>query len=300
MHKVGFLACDTTLPAADGASVERRQDAFEHDRMIAALDPPFTSHGLELTVLDWEAPLHTFDNIKLALLGTAWNYQDKPHAFLTKLTSLENRGIKVFNPPATVRWNMHKSYLRNLSQCGVQTIPTLWRDQVTRSDANEAMERFNCDRLVVKRQLGAGALDQVLITPNTFLRLDWSYSHSAMLQPFIESIAEEGELSFVFIDGAFSHAIRKQPAKGDYRIQSLYGGREDVFQPSLREIATAQEITKALPCEPPVYARIDLVRMDDGELALMEAELIEPYLYPEQGPDLGERLARAIAKRLDQ
>ncbi len=37
---------------------------------------------------------------------------------------------------------------------------------------------------------------------------------------------------------------------------------------------------------------------DGGVLAVMECELIEPYLYPEQGPELGERLAGALAKRL--
>ena len=28
--------------------------------------------------------------------------------------------------------------------------------------------------------------------------------------------------------------------------------------------------------------------------------MIEPYLYPEQGPDLGERLAKAVLSRLER
>ena len=35
----------------------------------------------------------------------------------------------------------------------------------------------------------------------------------------------------------------------------------------------------------------------DGTLAVIEAELIEPYLYPEQGPDLGKNFAEAVIKR---
>ena len=54
----------------------------------------------------------------------------------------------------------------------------------------------------------------------------------------------------------------------------------------------------ALPYSTPLYGRIDMLRMEDGGLALMEAEFIEPYLYPVQGPQLGERLAKAIAKRV--
>ena len=50
--------------------------------------------------------------------------------------------------------------------------------------------------------------------------------------------------------------------------------------------------------QPPLYARIDMVRLDDGRLAVIEAELIEPYLYPEQGPELGPLLAAGMARRL--
>ena len=41
-----------------------------------------------------------------------------------------------------------------------------------------------------------------------------------------------------------------------------------------------------------------MLRGEDGALRLMELELIEPYLYPLEGPELGPRLAAAIAKRL--
>tara|TARA_Y100001001_G_scaffold155896_1_gene172159 strand:+ start:793 stop:930 length:138 start_codon:yes stop_codon:yes gene_type:complete len=41
-----------------------------------------------------------------------------------------------------------------------------------------------------------------------------------------------------------------------------------------------------------------MVRLASGELAVMEAEMIEPYLYPEQGPQLGEKMAKAILTRL--
>ena len=125
----------------------------------------------------------------------------------------------------------------------------------------------------------------------------WRFDSPAMLQPFLPAIAKEGELSFIFIDGELSHALRKMPAEGDYRIQSLYGGQESIHNPTQEEITSAKAIIAAIPFETPLYARIDMLRMEDGALAVMEAELIEPYLYPEQGPQLGERLARAIAER---
>ncbi|MBV7259564.1 ATP-grasp domain-containing protein [Erythrobacter crassostreae] len=298
MTKIGFLACETTLPEALGGSGERRGDAFEHDLMIAAFEPAFAAQGLDLCVIDWEAPIEAFEGIALVLLGSSWNYQDKPEAFLGKLDALAANGIKVCNPPDLVRWNATKTYLRDLGDKGARTIPTLWRKAVTAEGALEAMEVFDTDRIVVKRQIGAGALGQELISKGSLPDANWNFAHAAMLQPFLPAIAEEGELSFVFIDGELSHVLRKLPAKGDYRIQSLYGGSEEVHQPTAAEAGAAAAIVAALPFSTPLYARIDMLRAEDGALMVMEAELIEPYLYPEQGPELGPRLAQAIAKRI--
>ncbi len=292
---IGFLACETTLP---GQGDRRRGDAFEHDLMIAALQPTFTAQGLDLQIVDWEAPIETFDGLDLVLLGTAWNYQDKPEKFLNKLEAISERGITVCNPPETVRWNATKTYLRELAEAGAQTIPTLWREVVTEKGALEEMDAFDCDRVVVKRQVGAGALGQELVSRGSLPGADWTFDHPAMLQPFMPAIAEEGEFSFIFIDGELSHALLKRPADGDYRIQSLYGGRESIHHASPDETAAATAIIQSLPFETPLYARIDMLRDSDGTLLLMEAEMIEPYLYPEQGPELGERLARAVAKRV--
>lgn len=295
MHTIGFLACATTLPG----SATRRADAFEHDLMIEALAPAFAAAGFDLRVIDWEAPLVDFAGIDLILLGSSWNYQDHAEAFLAKLEALESQGIMVCNSSQIARWNITKTYLRELGERGAATIPTLWRETLTRKGALEAMDAFETDHLVVKRQVGAGAEGQELLRRSSLPGPDWNFGHPAMIQPFLPAIAEEGELSFIVIDGELSHALRKRPAEGDYRIQTLYGGTESVHTPSPDEEEAVRAIIAALPFDTPLYARIDMLR--DGEsLRLMEAELIEPYLYPEQGPQLGERLAAAIGKRLEQ
>ena len=298
MTTVIFLACATTVPS----SGDRRGDAFEHDLMIASLEPAFKAKGMELRVVDWQAPLDKFEGADFALLGTAWNYQDNAPEFLDTLEALEDRGVRVLNPPELVRWNIAKTYLRELDEAGVRTIPTLWRESVTAKTVAEALDAFECDRIVVKRQVGAGAEGQELVRRSSLPPADWSFGTPAMLQPFLPAIASEGELSFIFINGAYSHSLVKRAAKGEYRIQSLYGGTEETYQPSADDLAAAQAVLNAVPFDTPLYARIDMLRMDDdgekGSLALMEAELIEPYLYPVQGPQLGERLAEAIAGKL--
>ncbi len=99
------------------------------------------------------------------------------------------------------------------------------------------------------------------------------------------------------IDGELSHALIKRAKSGDYRIQSLYGGMEDKVHPSTDEIEAARSVLAHLE-EMPLYARVDMVRGKDGALWLMELELIEPYLYPEQADQLGALLATALSARL--
>ena len=296
MIRIAFLACADTLPGPG----QRRGDAFEHDLEIAALRPAFEAAGLDLVEIDWRAPLETFDGAALALLGTAWDYQDYPQDFLAKLDALAARGITVCNPPEIVRWNADKGYLRDLSARDVPIIPTVWHDDATRADIAAALDHFETDRVVVKRRVGAGALGQHSFSRDALPDTDWHMGHASLIQPFLASVVEEGEFTFVFIDGEFSHGVLKQAAVGDYRIQSLYGGKESVFAPNTADLASARAVISALPFTAPLYARIDMARLPSGELAVMEAEMIEPYLYPEQGPDLGERLAKAVLSRLER
>ena len=293
MTRIGFLACPGTLPG----SPVRRADAYEHDYQVEAIRVGFAPAGLELVEIDWRAPLEAFAGLPLVLLGTVWDYQDHEAAFLARLDQLAGIGMQVCNPADMVRWNIDKGYLRDLAGAGAPTIPTLWPDEPTGADIAAAFDHFGCDDLVIKRRVGAGAEGQLRFTRDTAPPSDWRYGHRAMVQPFLPTIVEEGETSFLFVDGQFSHAVRKVAAAGDYRIQSIYGGIEVDAEPSPDDIAAAQAVVKAIPGEIPLYARVDMIR-HDGRLAVMEAELIEPYLYPRQGPLLGEMLAQAVLKRL--
>ncbi len=294
MPKIAFLACPDTLPG----SPTRRPDAFEHDLLLGALRDGLAGRA-ELTDIDWRAPLDVLAKFDLAYLGTPWDYTEAKDEFLSRLDALEAAGVVVANPAEVIRWNADKLYLKELAARGAPSIPTLWPEAPTPADIQAAFDHFGCDRVVVKRRVGAGAIGQ-----DSFRRGDagidtWRMDQPAMIQPFLPAIQREGELSFIFIGGALSHALIKRAAAGDYRIQSLYGGSEVPLDPAPADRAAAEAVMAMLPfAQPPSYARIDMVRLDDGELAVIEAELIEPYLYPEQGPEFGKRLADALLERL--
>ena len=175
--------------------------------------------------------------------------------------------------------------------------PTRWLERASAGDIAAAMDAFDCTTIVAKRQVGAGAEGQSIHRAGS-LDPAWAMDQPMMLQPYLEQIASDGEYSFLFVDGHFSHALVKRPARGDYRVQTLYGGTEQTLDPAPADLAAAQEIIASLPHEKPLYARVDMVRGEAGMLLVMEVELIEPYLYPEQGPQIGTLIAEAIARRL--
>lgn len=291
--KIAFLACPATLPG----SPTRRPDAFEHDLYIDALRAGIGNRGT-VTDIDWRAPLETLAQFDAAILGTPWDYTEAKDEFLARLGELEQAGVTVCNPLAVVRWNSDKLYLKELGERGAVTIPTVWPERAGPADVLAAFEHFQTDRVVVKRRVGAGAIGQDSFTRDNPPPADWSLDQAAMIQPFLPAIQTEGEQSFIFIDGALSHALLKQATGGDYRIQTLYGGFETPLDPAPADRAAAEAVFALLPFDqPPLYARIDMVRLENGRLAVIEAELIEPYLYPEQGPNLGSMLADGILRR---
>ncbi|MEO6859351.1 MAG: hypothetical protein ABI323_12340 [Solirubrobacteraceae bacterium] len=102
-------------------------------------------------------------------------------------------------------------------------------------------------------------------------------------------------MSLVYFDGALSHAVRKVPAAGDFRVQPQYGGTVLAHTAGPEELAAAQSALAGVPGAP-VYARIDLVGGPAGPL-LMEAELIEPFLFLDSFAPAADRFAAVLATR---
>lgn len=279
--KVAFLACADVLTTTP----KRRVDAYEHDRELEAFTPAFAARGLELTEVDWRAcDPAAFD---LIFLRTCWDYTDHEAEFLAFLDRAQAVS-RVANDPTLVRWNLSKLYLRELAAKGLPVIPSLFTD--TAIPLAEAFERLGADELVLKPVVGSSGFGQArtaladargqVLEPDRFA------------QPLIPEISTWGEVSLIFAGGVYSHAVRKTAGAGDYRIHVMHGGAEHAHQASAAEIAVGQAFIDALPVQP-LAARVDLVPHGGGWL-LMEVEAIEPHLFPQYAPDLGERLAQAI------
>jgi len=301
MLTVAYLTSADMVPGAP----EARGDLFELEHQLSALAPACLARGIRLELRVWDHASLVGDvengHYSAVVVGTPWDYQERHELFCALLDRMAD-SVPVLNPPGVVRWNADKSYLRELERAGVPIVPTVWVDSVDDDTIALAHDALQSDHLVAKPVVGAGAVRQIEVRRGEPLPPPALCPPAgALVQPFMAAVQTEGELSFVYCGGRFSHALVKAPASGDYRVQSVYGGVERVYRPSAEEQACARAVVEAVPgvqSAELLIARVDLVRDEQGTLRLMELELIEPYLYPEQGPELGERFADALSALL--
>jgi hypothetical protein len=190
---------------------------------------------------------------------------------------------RFFNPADLVEWNAHKTYLRDLAGKGVPVVDTQW------IDAGETAT-VEHEHGIVKPAVSGGAIGLERVTAGATVTAEVDL----LVQPFLESIVDEGELSLFFAAGEFTHNVRKVPAAGDIRVQPEYGSDVRREDPSDEALSVSREILDAIGHELP-YARVDLVRAADGTLRLIELEIIEPQLYLRWAPDTAIVFASAIA-----
>lgn len=301
MQKIAVLVSQNMMPGAS----DTRSDYFELEEQMAKLTPAFAAQGFKTELVLWNDAGARAQEYAAMLPLIVWDYFETGNApkFLKQI-ELASAKTKVFNGPDIISYNSDKTYLDDLEARGAPVIPSQITDMLTPDIARQAFADFDCDSLVAKPQIGAGAWRQALLKKGE----PWPDAGDlppgrAIIQPFLPSVLTEGEYSFLYFDGQFSHAVNKRPKDGDYRIQSMYGGRELPYDPSADELAVAQTVLGYLP-QMPLYARVDLLRGLDGQLKLIELEMIEPYLYlgfaaGEGGDNTGAKaLAAGLARRL--
>lgn len=293
MKRIAFLTARSMIEPGPQA----RADAHEHRLEFDALAPACAEAGFTLIEQIWDAPDFRPDAFDGIIIGTAWDYMEKHAAFLAALARFD-AAAPLLNPRATVIWNSDKAYLRDLEARGLPVVPTEWADQADIASIARAFERFDCSMLVVKPRIGASAWRQARVRKDEPLPPPDALPPSAcLIQPFLSAAETEGETTLLFFDRVFSHALVKRPRAGDYRTQSLYGASEEAVTPPDEAVETALAALEAVDGDL-LYARVDLMRRGDGRFAIMELELIEPYLYPEQGPGLGAAFALALKRLL--
>lgn len=253
--------------------------------------------GVDAEPAVWDDPAVDWRRYAAVVLRAVWDYHLKPAAFAAWLSRVETAGTPLWNPAPVVRSNWDKSYLKTLAERGVPVVPTAWIDRRAPRPIDAVLAERGWPAAVVKPTVSASAFRTRRVfagEPEAQAALDEVLERSdAMVQPYLPEISAEGEWSFVFLGGEYSHAVLKTPAPGDFRVQAEHGGaavRRDPPPGLLDQARFAYENADG----PLLYARVDGVRRG-RELLLVELELIEPYLFLPECPEAADRLARGIA-----
>jgi len=269
-------------------------------RLAAALE----ERGVSTEATRWDDPSVEWERFDAALVRSCWEYYRDLDWFERLCEDLEAADVTVRNPPGVIRWNVHKSYLRDLARAGVEVVPTEYVGPDEDRELAAILEVRGWDEAVVKPPVGTSsagvwrtsretaAADQTRFEApfDAARRVGDSASggrgatlphRGALVQEFYPEVAA-GERSLVFFEGRFSHAWESQRAEDGVGVEPT-ADPVGAFLPGEGTRATAADVLRAaadvLDVAPSAftYARVDGVHRD-GAFHLLELELVEPYL----------------------
>ncbi|MGQ0581749.1 MAG: ATP-grasp domain-containing protein [Reyranella sp.] len=270
-------------------------DITPSDRLYAdALE----RRGCRVAGAAWDGPREAFAGADAVVLRATWGYYRMLEAF-RDWTEAMAAATRLFNPIDLVRWNLRKDYVGKLAAAGIR-VP---QSHIVPCDAAaiaKVLDDAGWEQAVVKPASGASGHSVELVKRATLPKQvaglsDEARTSGVVVQEFLPEIAE-GELSLIYFDGVFSHAIRKRPPQGEFRSNSRYGPTRTAETPPREVTEQGVACLAALP-EMPLYARVDGV-VRAGTLIVIEVEVLEPALFMEFDPPSAERFADATLRRL--
>jgi glutathione synthase/RimK-type ligase-like ATP-grasp enzyme len=202
-----------------------------------------------------------------------------------------------------VRWNLHKSYMADLAARGVAVVPTVHTPASDPRTLADIMRSEGWKSAVVKPAVSLSAYETWRVdTPAAVAdeeRLTRLRARGDVLvQRYVPEVATAGEWSLVFFGRTFSHAVRKLPRDGDFRVQTEHGGSVNMEHPPAAVLDAAAHALANLPTAP-AYCRIDGVS-EGGRLLLMEAECIDPVLFFTEHPAAADAFTDEVMTRIER
>ncbi len=237
----------------------------------------------------WDDSSVDWQSADVALIRSTWDYFTRMSEFETWIE--ETRGkVRFVNDVEILTWNIDKHYLVELAEAGLAVIPTQIVDEAGLAAAAEKVWQSDAS-VIIKPVVSGGSWGLHHLQSGEAIAVDPAQG-PWLVQAYVPSIVEAGELSVILLGGEVSHGIRKLPKPGDIRVQREFGAREIVETPSEEACALAKAVLQACPGTP-VYARADMVERE-GRLELMEMELLEPELFFTLVPEAADRLASLL------
>ena len=251
---------------------------LETDQLLI---PELAKHNIQAKAVIWDDKTINWQDFNLLVFRNTWDYYEKQQEFDAWLQHIEKLGIRTLNSISIINQNKHKFYLRELQQQGFTILPTIFINKTENLNLSEIIPS-NWQKAVIKPAYSAGSYQTSVFEISDIEKINQEYHPIAaekelLLQQFMPEIQTLGEISFIFFNKKYSHAVNKKPIEGEFRIQSQFGGIYTLANPSQNLIDQAFEIVNTFS-EDLLYARVDGICIEN-ELHLMEIECIEPDLY---------------------
>ncbi|MDY7232190.1 ATP-grasp domain-containing protein [Hyalangium rubrum] len=268
------------------------------DAYDAPLLPALAAQGLEARICLWDDPAIDWSVPKVVLIRTTWDSHLRREAFVAWASKV-GRLTRLYNPPEVLRWNTHKSYLRELEAKGVPCTPTVWVPRGGTVSLETVARERGWEALVLKPVVSAGALKTYRFAraelPQAQARLEALAAESeVMVQPYLTAFETEGERAYLFFDGAFSHSVRRPPGLAD---SPRAFAKPHLLEPLPEELQLCEQVLSSVG-QPLLYARVDVATDNEGRTRLQELEATEPSLFLSLDPAAATRLAEAIRRKL--
>jgi glutathione synthase/RimK-type ligase-like ATP-grasp enzyme len=260
---------------------------------------PMAELGWDVDMVPWQSDLD-WDAYELVYICTPWDYQNDVAGFLDVLATIENSSARLVNSLDLVRWNLEKTYLRELEMRGADIVPSRFFDHFDANRVAACFDSHAAGTIVVKPVVGANSDNIFVLTrplpAGVIDELGHVFANRPFfVQPFVDSVRSEGEYSLFFFGGEYSHAILKKPKRGDFRTQEEHGADILSVEAPAALVETARRVLGVMNPQP-VYVRADFVRDKGERFLLMELELIEPALYFRTDPASARRFASALTR----
>jgi len=253
--------------------------------------------GLNVIIKDWKSSKIDWQKQKAAIFRSTWDYFDNFNTF-NKWLEINKSKIRFINSYNLIRWNLDKSYLFDLQKKDINIPSSVLVKKNQKTTLKKLFSDCYWDEAILKPTISGAARHTYRIHKEKTQEFENLFSNlikseDFLFQEFLTDITLNGEISLIMIDGKYTHAVRKIAKKGDFRVQDDHGGKVEKYNANKYEIQFARKCWENCP-EPPVYARVDIVYDNKGEISLGELELIEPELWFRNNKNSAKILAEAI------
>ena len=245
---------------------------LEDQLIIEALE----EKGLKVYRTHWDHPDFDWSSTQYVLFRAIWDYFDR---FI---------------------WNMDKHYLKDLENKGVNIVKTHFVEIGDTRTLKEAIIDSGWEHVILKPAVSGGARHTYKIKPgesdeHEAIFKELIAKEAMLIQPFLTNIMKKGEVSFMVFGGNYSHAVLKKAKAGDFRVQDDHGGTIHPYEASAEEIKFVQNVMDKCKTVP-IYGRVDVTWDNEGNLALVELEIIEPELWFREAANSPKMLADAVVQ----